>query len=681
MALTLMQGALATLATLLGAGIAVHHPLWPALLSGLFVAWCLAVCWRPDIWLFVLPALLPAASFSAWTGWIGIDEFDLLVLGAAAGCHARMAARRLRCMSQPQAVTEQSAGPQCFASPSVDSRREPEQTKSFGWTKIGIGALAMSYLWATLHGLADAGGFSLGWFQGYEEPLNSLRTAKSFFLVLLLLPALRSQMLAGSVLAGQGLAAGMASGLGVVGLAVVWERKGYPGLLDFSTPYRSTALFWEMHVGGAAIDAFLALAVPFAAYAVVHARTRWRWAVAACLAVVAGHACLTTFSRAVYLGVGVSLVVLAWRLPAPWLRRSRLACAIGPAATARVPEPEPWRRRGTRVLVGVLILEVLAVLCLGDFMGSRVSAGERDLGGRVQHWQEGLSLLRAPSEWLLGRGLGRFPANYSQTVPGRALPGRLRIVEAGEGSHLRIFRTPHSVRAGGAFELLQRVPELVAGSTYTLAMDLHAPQPARLRVGLCQQHLLYAAACAQAGLALPSTDDEWQHFVVTLTAPKGWSRGWPASWPGFLSLRLEGGADFVDVDHLSVLAADGHQLLGNGDFSGGMAHWFFAGRHYFLPWHVDSLFLEMLIDQGAVGLLLLLGLLGMAFANLLQGRGRAHVLAPYLLAALAACTVVGVFSSVLDMPRSAFLFYLLLCFALFLEGRSPAGIPRASPYS
>jgi hypothetical protein len=51
----------------------------------------------------------------------------------------------------------------------------------------------VSYLWATLRGLADAGGFSLGWFQGYEEPLNSLRAAKSFFLVLLLLPALRSQ--------------------------------------------------------------------------------------------------------------------------------------------------------------------------------------------------------------------------------------------------------------------------------------------------------------------------------------------------------------------------------------------------------------------------------------------------------------------------------------------------------
>ena len=38
----------------------------------------------------------------------------------------------------------------------------------------------------------------------------------------------------------------------------------------------------------------------------------------------------------------------------------------------------------------------------------------------------------------------------------------------------------------------------------------------------------------------------------------------------------------------------GNLLLANGDFSAGMAHWFFAGYHYFVPWHVDSLFVETL---------------------------------------------------------------------------------------
>jgi hypothetical protein len=69
----------------------------------------------------------------------------------------------------------------------------------------------------------------------------------------------------------------------------------------------------------------------------------------------------------------------------------------------------------------------------------------------------------------------------------------------------------------------------------------------------------------------------------------------------------------------------------------------------------------------------------MAFANLLRGPGAEITsLAPYLLAALLACLVVGVFSSLLDMPRSAFLFYLLLCSsALFLDGRAPDSLLKA----
>ncbi len=54
------------------------------------------------------------------------------------------------------------------------------------------------------------------------------------------------------------------AGLGVVALGALWEHVAFPGLLNFSTDYRSTSVFWEMHVGGAALDGYLALAMPFA---------------------------------------------------------------------------------------------------------------------------------------------------------------------------------------------------------------------------------------------------------------------------------------------------------------------------------------------------------------------------------------------------------------------------------
>ncbi|MBK7956303.1 MAG: hypothetical protein IPK02_21460 [Candidatus Accumulibacter sp.] len=662
--MTCLHAGLAMFAGLLGAHLALQHPLWSGLLTVVFAAWCLAVYLRPQLWLTVLPALLPMAGFSPWTGWIGVEEFDLLALGAAAGSHAGLAAGR--CERAP-GYFRSSQRVSALVDRAADSGRcgESASTRWFRLAQVVSGLLAASYLLALGRGLADAGGFPLGWFEGYEKPLNSLRLAKSFFLVLLLVPSLRSLLRRTPTLAGRRLVAGLLSGLGLVALAIVCERAGYPGIFNFSTPYRSTALFWEMHVGGAAVDGFLALTVPFVAYALAHARTPWRWALVAALAVVAAYACLTTFSRAVYLAVAVSLIVLAGRLAVPWRQR----CRPGDGAIL-APAPERWRVRGNRLLAALLTFEVLAVLGLGNYMSTRVAASERDLGGRLEHWREGLHLLRVPSELLLGRGLGRFPANYSQTVPGRAMPGRLQIIEGGEGSHLRIFRPPHGARARGAFELLQRLPPLGDG-TYTVAMDLRAPQLASLRVAVCQKHLLYAAFCLQTAFAVLPADGEWRRFSITFAARQGSGGVWRAPTLGFLSLRLEGPADCLDVDNLSVLDAAGHQLLENGDFSSNLAHWFFAGYQYFLPWHVDNLFLEMLIDQGAIGLLLLLALLAMAFGNLLSGPGRGHVLAPYLLAALAGGLAVGVFSSLLDMPRAAFLFYLLLCCALYLQGLSP----------
>jgi hypothetical protein len=699
-------GALAILAALLGIFLALHHPLWATWLTPAFVVWCITVWLRPALWLFVLPALLPLAGFSAWTGWVGIEEFDLLALGAVAGCHARMATGRCWRVKRAGTSTEGLAQTSQYqASPSIGPppgcragavgepgslagdaprKRSGEGARhALGWpltvgrfrlAQIGLGLLTVSYLVALARGAADAGGFPLGWFQGYEEPLNSLRIAKSFLLVLLLLPSLASLLASRPLLVGRSLAAGVATGLGWVAVAVLWERAGYPGLLDFSTPYRSTALFWEMHVGGAGLDGFLALTVPFAVHAVVHVRSRWRWGLAALLAMSAAYACLTTFSRGVYLAVGFSLMVLAWLLAAPWRRLRALAMAPRPALVALASEP--WRVYGNRVLVAVLLIEILAVLGTGDFMSARFAAGERDLGGRMQHWREGLSLLRDPSEFLLGRGLGRFPANYSQTVPGRQMPGRLRLVEEGEATYLRVLLPRQSVRPGGGFELLQRVPAPFAG-TSTVAMDLRSLQPAMLSVGLCHKHLLYAASCTHPAVVRLSGDEGWQHVSLSLTGRKGFPGGWPVPVLGFFDLRLLGPADFIDVDNLSVVDAKGQQLLGNGGFSGGMSQWFFSGRHDFLSWHVDSLFLEVLIDQGLIGLSLLLALLAMAFANLLRGPGADHVLAPYLLAALLACLVVGVFSSLLDMPRSAFLFYLLLCSALVLDARAPESLLEA----
>jgi hypothetical protein len=80
-----------------------------------------------------------------------------------------------------------------------------------------------------------------------------------------------------------------------------------------------------MHVGGAALDGFLALTVPFAVWELRRSYGVLRTAAALWLSGVAVYACLTTFSRGLYLAIPVGLGVL-WLL----LIRQRRA-ALAPA--------------------------------------------------------------------------------------------------------------------------------------------------------------------------------------------------------------------------------------------------------------------------------------------------------------------------------------------------------------
>ena len=64
---------------------------------------------RPMLWLFLVPALLPVIDLAPWTGWLIVEEFDMLVLGAAAGAYASIALRgetRGRAMARGSAAVD-----------------------------------------------------------------------------------------------------------------------------------------------------------------------------------------------------------------------------------------------------------------------------------------------------------------------------------------------------------------------------------------------------------------------------------------------------------------------------------------------------------------------------------------------------------------------------------------------
>ncbi len=618
---------MAAAAALAAAFIGWHHPVAPHAALLVSLLWILMATRFDGLWLFVLPACLPAMNFAPWTGWIVVEEFDLIVLGALAGGYARLALT-------PRAPAEASAM-------RADASDRLFAALAWSWAVW----LAVS-LW---RGLAADTAWRLDWHQTQADPLNAWRVAKGMLHAGLLAPLLR-QALDRSVTQTVGrIAAGMAVGTGIVAAAVLWERAAYPGLFDFAAPYRTVALFWEMHVGGAAIDGYLAIATPFVAWAVLRAATPGRWCAAAMLALLVEYACLTTFSRGVYLAVTVSLAALAW------LSHRR------PAGN-----PPRWRRVAGWCLVATLLLQAAMVLGSDSFMRLRLQRSSFDFGSRLAHWQSGIDLLDGPLDWLRGEGLGRLPAVYGSRVAEHPLPGQARIVDTPADPYLRLAGPPaHNETLAGMYMLTQRIAASQDGGMRA-GLDVRTTRPVRLALSVCEIHLLYEDACRRAILDVGRSDDgRWQHVEAALEGGSPRAGFFPPRMKVFAIAVLDADAH-ADLDNLVLRDAGGVNLLGNGDFSQHLARWLPAAQHYFVPWHIDNLCLEVLIEQGMVGLMLFASTFALAAARLRAAWRRGVRAAAVLFAALLGALTVGLVSSLLDVPRVAFLLLLLAVLSIQL---------------
>ncbi len=251
----------------------MHYPLNPFWLGSALLVYA-AIIWRhPASWLFFIPAILPMANFSAWSGWLFFEELDLFVLATIAVGYWRL--------MPPRPV--------------------------YGFSPVAailLLLLAISYGVSAYIGVTPLQKLDANAFSNYLSHYNSLRILKPFVWALLLLPLLRRSP-------GELFIPGLLTGLATVSLAGIWERLSFTGLMDFSSDYRITAPFPEMHTGGAALDAFLSLALPFAVFQLFRSRG-WRSGVAILLLAAASYVTFVTFSRGLYLGYGVSVAVLGF---------------------------------------------------------------------------------------------------------------------------------------------------------------------------------------------------------------------------------------------------------------------------------------------------------------------------------------------------------------------------------
>ncbi len=306
-----------------------------------------------------------------------------------------------------------------------------------------------------------------------------------------------------------------------------------------------------------------------------------------------------------------------------------------------------------------------AVFAGGAYMADRFSSSERDLEGRLRHWRDGIAMLDSPADWLVGKGLGRFPENYFFRMRHGEFPGSYRIGSQGDNRFLILSGPERDVGFGELFRVAQRVSPVLRGR-YTVTLDVRAPRAVQLHVEVCEKHLLYHHGCALANVPLAATGAAWRRYDVALDGRELTGGPWYAPRLAFFAVAVDSPGHRVEIDNMSLAGPDGRNLLVNGDFTDGMARWFFTSDRFHLPWHIKNLFLNVLFDQGLAGLLLMLLLTGAALWRLVAGSARRNPAAPFLAAALTGFIVVGAFDSLLDVPRLAFLYYLLVLLSLML---------------
>lgn len=786
--------------------LAQHYPLWPAVAVAFVLASAGAAFRWADRWPWLMLATVPVLGFAPWTGWITFEEIDLLVLSVAAGGY--LARARIQPGAQGSSVL-----------------------RPLSWTPgqaLLLLAYALSLAWSVQRGWVDAGGFSFGWFQGYHEPMNSVRSVKAFFWALLLLPVwsrAARQAERGGVRFDVLLIGTMSLYLLAASAPALMERWSYTGLLNFSSDYRTTGSFWEMHVGGATLDGALAIGAPFMLAGLLRHRTPRSYAATLLIGLMAAYAVLTSFSRGLYLGLlvgalvlvllwwrtqraapasgdlprlsrlrglalllGLSLLTAWWLFPwggyrvvlalmlsalallgtrqeeGEWSRLQRglvlasgmaigvflsLVCAevaervpksayvlslvaallclalgqrgrrfgvlrellmwgawywslgqvavvawqwsgavqlstvtlplLGLACMPWVTRQPGWQLEGlswrTRsAALSVLLLGAMGVGSLlgGAYLSSRLGSVDRDMGTRTQHWRQGLALLDSTEQRWLGRGAGRFVSASFFAAGAKERAGDYRVVEREGRQALVLIAGTHTQGWGEMLRVSQRIdaPE----GQVRLQAQLWAEEDLSLQAEVCNKHLLYDVGCISKAVPVKAKRGEWQSLDLALGQGKQWGGPWYAPQSVVFSLAQDSRGRTLRVTDLRLTDSSGRELLRNGSFDQDMAFWLFSSDKLHLPWHMKSLPLHVLFEQGLVGLGLWSALLATALWRVTAGAARRHPLAPALAAALLGFLVVGLFDSLVDAPRDAFVFWALSLVALGLQ--SPPDMMR-----
>ncbi len=354
----------------------------------------------------------------------------------------------------------------------------------------------------------------------------------------------------------------------------------------------------------------------------------------------------------------LALLALAWPLSQ--------AGTIGAALAAVNWRPRLWA-------LGGLAIAATVVAALGSSTASsgRASPPAEDPSSRFSPWQRVPAMVSMVNGEWLGAGAGRYVAHYAMDAPLNERLGDIRFQTVPE-PHMALAAGRHGQGFGDLLRLSQRVNDAPAG--LVLRMQVRNARPVQLHAEVCERHLIEVGGCVTQTVELEASHDLRPVRIDLGGQGELGQTGWPRRGLVF-SLALQSPGLKADVAQLSLQGSNGVELLRNGSLKNASAHWFFSSDRRHQPWHAQSVPLHWYFEQGGIGLALNLALLGLALGRVCLGSGSRHPLAPALAGALLGFFVAGLFDSLVDASRIAFLYGSVLLIALGLRATPPPASP------
>jgi len=565
--------------------------------------------WRfPSAWLLIIPTLLPVLDFTPWSGRIFFGEFDLLILTTCAAGYWRK-------------------------DPWIGSLQFSRRT----WLLILLLIIWQTY--TTLNGLLPLQPIDANSFTSYYSQYNSLRIAKGFFFALMLLPLL-GQAISQNRSITKLFTLGMLGGLVTAISAIIWERLLFTNLFDFDTAYRTTGLFSGMATGGAAVDAHLAMSLPFITYVFLAWKKLGTKRLGIILLAVTIYSLAVTFSRANYLAIALILSTL---IPTWIYYRKHNAIKY-------------FNSNKYLYLAFCIVILTLTPVLGGKYLPSRISTIVQDFNVRITHWTDATNMMG--DEWgnyVFGMGKGTFPQInfWSQSL--NKLPATLQHIDkAGNG----FIRYGKSDKDGNLF-LRQRfkIPE---EEPYKLSINLRprTNKQTRLLIEICERLIFQPfRECRWMGINTHANSNRWVNFNKTFSTSGLGDTRWYGRRPVEIAILNRGLSEGIDIDNVQITTPSGKHLLHNSDFSSGLDHWtFYSGNH--LAWHIKNIGVYIFFEGGWLGLAcwltLVLFLICRFITRLKDGDGFPILIFP----AFAGLIAVGFFDSLFDEPKITLLFFI-----------------------